>query len=341
MNDRVPSPNQTGRVLISPEDGSAPFYATVEMADNPTNPGTPLNKQNLLQDMVAALYSENNQAVPNDIFSDLAPLVQHWWKKEVANGYVESLSQGSGYFNVADNEAGRTIQYSRSINIDQSNGNITLQNPVSVTVTVENRSQVYNALMGSYVLGAASDPSNIHKIALDATGSVDYSGQNVSMWFYGQYTYSVSSTVESSVTTMVVSPNRNQYPDDGQQDGATYTYQGNFLLDGPGAHIEVGSYKGTGTSGINNPNILTFDAPPKAVFISAIVTDTNTWGGGLASFAMIAGANKAITAGSSLIAYVNLSWENNSIIWYAQASQTPEKYQMNARNTNYFYLAII
>ena len=267
MNDRVPSPNQTGRVLISPEDGSAPFYATVEMADNPTNPGTPLNKQNLLQDMVAALYSENNQAVPNDIFSDLAPLVQHWWKKEVANGYVESLSQGSGYFNVADNEVGRTIQYSRSINIDQSNGNITLQNPVSVTVTVENRSQVYNALMGSYVLGAASDPSNIHKIALDATGSVDYSGQNVSMWFYGQYTYSVSSTVESSVTTMVVSPNRNQYPDDGQQGGATYTYQGNFLLDGPGIHAEYGEYTGTGTGGVNNKTSITFSKVPRLVII--------------------------------------------------------------------------
>ena len=50
MEDRIPTPGQEGRVLITPEDGSAPYYATVEMADNPTNPGTPLNKENLLQD---------------------------------------------------------------------------------------------------------------------------------------------------------------------------------------------------------------------------------------------------------------------------------------------------
>lgn len=338
MNDRVPSPNQTGRVLISPENGSAPFYATVEMADNPTNPGTPLNKQNLLQDVVAALYSENNQAVPNDIFSDLAPLVQHWWKKEVANGYVESLSQGSGYFNVADNEAGRTIQYSRSINIDQSNGNITLQNPVSVTVTVENRSQVYNALMGSYVLGAASDPSNVHKIALDATGSVDYSGQNVSMWFYGQYTYSVSSTVESSVITMVVSPNRNQYPDDGQQDGATYTYHGNFLLDGPGAHIEVGSYIGTGTTGVNNKNQLTFSKSPKVVFISIdnqIVPFNVT---PVCSHPIIYGVKTAYTVGNNYTGYIHTSWEGNKLLWYYVGDAEA---QLNASGKTYFYFAIV
>ena len=50
MEDRIPTTGQEGRVLITPEDGSAPYYATVEMADNPTNPGTPLNKENLLQD---------------------------------------------------------------------------------------------------------------------------------------------------------------------------------------------------------------------------------------------------------------------------------------------------
>mgnify|MGYP005765496089 CR=1 FL=1 len=50
MQDRIPTPGQEGRVLITPEDGSAPFYATVEMADNPTQAGTPLNKETLLQD---------------------------------------------------------------------------------------------------------------------------------------------------------------------------------------------------------------------------------------------------------------------------------------------------
>lgn len=50
MEDRIPTAGQEGRMLITPEDGSPPYYAVVTMADNPTNPGTPLNKQTLLQD---------------------------------------------------------------------------------------------------------------------------------------------------------------------------------------------------------------------------------------------------------------------------------------------------
>lgn len=50
MEDRTPTPGQEGRMLITPEDGSAPFYAKLTMADNPTSPGTPLNKNTLLRD---------------------------------------------------------------------------------------------------------------------------------------------------------------------------------------------------------------------------------------------------------------------------------------------------
>ena len=74
MQDRVPTPGQEGRVLITPESGS-PFYATVEMADNPTQPGTPWNKASALQDDTAALYNENALSVPDDIFRALSTLV--------------------------------------------------------------------------------------------------------------------------------------------------------------------------------------------------------------------------------------------------------------------------
>ena len=36
-----------GRVLITPEDGSAPFYATMLRADEPTVAGTPINAASL------------------------------------------------------------------------------------------------------------------------------------------------------------------------------------------------------------------------------------------------------------------------------------------------------
>ena len=73
MEDRTPTPGQEGRVLITPENGSAPFYATVEMADNPTQEGTPLNKASLLSDQAAeAVGLSEETAVPSNAFLALA-----------------------------------------------------------------------------------------------------------------------------------------------------------------------------------------------------------------------------------------------------------------------------
>jgi len=72
MKDRIPGEGKAGRVLITPEDGSAPFYATVTMADEPTEEGTALSKENLLTDAVAALYGLNGEAVPNDVLRAIA-----------------------------------------------------------------------------------------------------------------------------------------------------------------------------------------------------------------------------------------------------------------------------
>lgn len=76
MYDRQPASGQAGRVLITPENTSvAPYYATIEMADNPLNPGTPLNKATLLQDSTAALYGLGTDAVPDQVLAAIAPLV--------------------------------------------------------------------------------------------------------------------------------------------------------------------------------------------------------------------------------------------------------------------------
>lgn len=72
MTDRQPASGQAGRVLITPESpGQMPFYAKIEMADNPINPGTPINKATLLEDATAALFGQGTDATPNGIFSDI------------------------------------------------------------------------------------------------------------------------------------------------------------------------------------------------------------------------------------------------------------------------------
>lgn len=55
-------------MLITPEDGSGAFYATLALADNPTVVGTPLNAANLLSQATASLYGLLSNATPDDAF---------------------------------------------------------------------------------------------------------------------------------------------------------------------------------------------------------------------------------------------------------------------------------
>lgn len=70
MFDRIPE--SPGRVKITPENGGAAYYATMERADNPVQEGTPLNKETLLTDETAALFGLDSNAVPNDVFAILS-----------------------------------------------------------------------------------------------------------------------------------------------------------------------------------------------------------------------------------------------------------------------------
>ena len=64
MQDRISG--KPGRVLITPENGAAPYYAVMTRADEPEQEGTPLNKANLLTDETAALFGLGADAAPND-----------------------------------------------------------------------------------------------------------------------------------------------------------------------------------------------------------------------------------------------------------------------------------
>lgn len=72
MKDRIPYPGQAGRVLIKHEDGTEE-YVILEMADNPSEPGTELKKVNLLADDTATLIGldPSNDPTPNDALNAL------------------------------------------------------------------------------------------------------------------------------------------------------------------------------------------------------------------------------------------------------------------------------
>lgn len=67
-----------GRVLVTPDDGTPPFYATLTRADEPTEEGTPLNKATLLTDETAALYDLDEDATVNDVLG--VEHLRYLWK---------------------------------------------------------------------------------------------------------------------------------------------------------------------------------------------------------------------------------------------------------------------
>ena len=99
MQDRVPTPGQEGRVLISPENGSA-YYAKIEMADNPTQDGTPLNKSTLLNDSTAtAVGLTSDDPTVNDAFIMLNKTKASGW---VYIGYLSNFDPMSGTWTALD-----------------------------------------------------------------------------------------------------------------------------------------------------------------------------------------------------------------------------------------------
>ncbi len=74
MYDRIAS--KPGRVLIKPEDGSPSFYATITMADEPTQAGTPPIKANLLTDATANLLNLGTGATVNDALNALSKMAK-------------------------------------------------------------------------------------------------------------------------------------------------------------------------------------------------------------------------------------------------------------------------
>lgn len=87
MKDRIPS--KAGRVLITPENETPAFYATVSMADEPTEIGTPPTKNNLLKDSTAALFDLTDAATVNDVLVAINTRLNAMLQPEI---YVTSYS---------------------------------------------------------------------------------------------------------------------------------------------------------------------------------------------------------------------------------------------------------
>lgn len=344
MKNRQPTPGKEGRMLITPEDGSTPFYATITMADDPIEAGDPLSKETLLKDATAALYGLDSTAVPDEVLAFLGKYNQHWWRRRTPS-YYEAVVGEYGNKPLSWREAKGTtteIQYSDSITFDAA-GVISLVDPVTISVSYTNYTAA-NVIKGKYfryklLTGegtttpeSGSDYSGVHLAAnADATQDVDTTtSENLTFYIVYMSAAPVTSLfTDAGQWEYLRSSERNAYPDSGISDGYEYAYLGVPFENAVTApKIAAGSYVGTGTYGQSNPNTLEFDAPPLMVFVV-----------GDRSFFAIQGNPTANVSYGGSGGELSLIWSGNSLSWYVYAEPNAYK-QLNIEGKAYYYIAL-
>lgn len=236
MQDRVPL--YPGRVKLVPVAGQDNTYDMVR-ADQPTQDGTPLNKDSLLKDTTASLYGLGVDAVPDDVLKLLSRFNSGlgneylWAKKEILTDVVYGTEIP---LRIIVNGKSETRTYYYSENVD-ANG---LVSPNVLTLTYSTGKNA-NILKGKYYSELETGTGSIWFVKPDAEDAdVGYSG--------GTYGVRISSkpvtiTVNYGNTEYLNSDDDRSYPT-GESNGFMYDKFGKI---GSKSKLIFGSYIGTGT----------------------------------------------------------------------------------------------
>ena len=295
----------------------------------------PLRRLDGLSSITAALFGLGADSVPDDALALLSRFNSGlgndyiWRRSKVTKGYFEKR----GELTVQDNiTLSSSWRYCEEISISQSDGTIT---PISPQPLPSSSSDKASTLTHKYIYNTGSgDITQLRYVSYMESrpaGAVYYTYYPVS----SEYKY------EETDVSYVNSPSPDAYPPS-VSDGYTYTSLGQI---GKRVQIATGSYVGTGTYGSSNPNSLTFDAPPKLVFIYSRKSSNSSY------YAMqlifipelgdVSGYGFMDSGSSGDFNYIDdVYWSNNgrTVNWYDQSDATT---QANASGYTYHYIVLM
>lgn len=338
-------PTYPGRVTMTPVAGLANTY-DMERADQPLQPGTPLNKATLLKDATAALFGLDSTAVPDDILAALGRYKQYWWRRRApkTTGYIEKLTDITSDVRL---DVGTWLFY-KTMTISQTDGAMSLSDPITISPlnadTIVAQAPVYCTRSGTNVIYLVPDNAT----AYTSTNSYYDSSKTVVSYDYDD-NYYIKLTGSGNPRAQVVSSqyvvgspgdwyylqssDRSAYPDSGTSGGYEYEYLGipfDNAVTAP--RIETGSYVGTGTHGTYNKSSLAFDHRPLLVILFGYYTQIFS---GMIPSGFNAKAPPFEDGGNQ---YCNYRWNGNVLKWNTNSSG-PEG-QNNTTGQTYYYMAI-
>lgn len=376
MKDRVST--YPGRVQLTPVSGQANVYDLVR-ADQPTEPGMPLNKANLLTDAVAALLGGNSTMTPNEAFNVLAENFYAYTWRRYGKKYITAYSANSLGTKVYSDSIGlgptnssygtlSTMLISKNISID-SNGNVSLVSPTQYTVSQSNTNTINNNIANRYFQMKTLGPSNYISSGLNTTDI--YFNENTSGTIASQSNtvllrtkdsvkvVSAETDIEYSTETIVKNINSSAYPNPNGWSGDYYYEYIGRLIDRvyESRPIAVVKYIGTGTYGSANPVEVTFPFAPRYVMIhgyrlpSAKYTSLINSGSSVVYNHPLDTNLLTTSYQAELIpsivdyrtyCYGKKSADGSTISWYCtqDPSSYPGKYQRNEKGLEYICIGI-
>lgn len=248
MKDRIPSPDKAGRVLITPEDGSTPFYATIAMADEPLQEGTELSSTTLLRETTVARYGMDQETVPDDVFNALSPLARYHWRRRtvlLANRphlYDEELS--ITIYSTSQDITPESVEYYDSLGLDED-GNLVGVTPQ--TAPLEKKYATLSAaaelIKGKYIL---SDGNYYYVVEADPSYISGDSGSRGALTATCNLAFVLESNQYGEEWETLSSLDPDAYPTGIAEDGYYYSFFGKAMDNAifAGLRVATGKYIG-------------------------------------------------------------------------------------------------
>lgn len=239
------------------------------------------------------------------------------------------------------------LYYSDSITIDQATGEITLDNPSSVSMVKGTDESLLNVVKRKYVwrLEESTEKDGVYYIPENSTINLDsYNNRG--------YYYSTPSTIkidkkhitERGAWEIVSSNSEIAYPYAGLVDQYEYEFVTNPLLSlKNNCSMEIGSYVGTGTYGQGNQINLTFANQPKMVIITPKTSEYTTnslFGRGICALwgtDSYSGFIPVGYTGGTVASYetVHFLWSKKRLQVYTSTSSV-----LNIKDEDFYYVAL-
>ena len=288
---------------------------------------------------ITTMLNDNWDKIDSKIGNPAALWV--WEKKEITSAPGYNLETAINWPTSGGNAAAaEVLTISTDVSVDMNGG---LHHSGTITTLVINSScsatAIQNAVRGKFVTSNLSGGWTFY-------GGMAYFPNNVTATFSSNSNPCASISKSQMVTgyggttrhiEYLTSPTSTTYPENSQSGDYWYTRLGQI---GGCAHIETGSYVGTGTYESSSPNSLTFGFVPKIVLISFRYSGTRVNGVVALLFDLTVltstYSDQAYWYSLTLDSKYYAKLEDKTLTWFSSSASS----QGNSSGTSYHYIAI-